>query len=103
MGNAQNSTLQATGDVIIKDRGCYNTDITSGGNVVAREKESCFRGGKIKAEGHIEIYEIGSPGGAVTAVELPSNKDIKSAVIHQGVRIKQGSKVRIVGLKAGDL
>lgn len=103
LGNAQNSTLQATGDVIIKGRGCYNTNIVSGGNVIAREKNSFFRGGKIKAEGNIEIYELGSSGGAVTYVEVPSNKTITSVVTHQGLTIKQGSAVKIVGVKVGDL
>lgn len=103
LGYVQHSTLEATGDVIILGKGCYNTNIVCGGSVTAKEKKSFFRGGQIKAEGNVDIYELGSLGGAITKVEVPSNKIITAAVSHQGVTIKQGAVVKIVGAKAGDL
>lgn len=100
---AQHSTLEATGDVVINGQGCYNTHIVCGGDVIGKDKLSFFRGGQIKAEGNVELYELGSPGGASTRIEVPSEKEINAVVTHQGVTIKHGARVKVVGEKAGDL
>ena len=103
VGYTQHSDLEATGDVIIKGKGCYNTKIVCGGNVIAKEPKSFFRGGQITAEGNVDIYELGSPGGAVTTVEVPANSLVNFTAAYPGVTIKQGTAIKKVGTRVGDL
>lgn len=102
VGYVQHSKLEATGNVIITGKGCYNTNITCRGDVICKDKKGFFRGGEIKAGGNVDIYELGSLGGAPTRVEVPSSKAINSAVTHQGVVLKVGRNIKVVGTKVGD-
>jgi len=103
VGYAQHSTLEAAGDVIITGRGAYNTKIFAGGSVVVKSQKGFFRGGEIVSEGSVEIYELGSAGGAVTTVSVPAGQEIKYTVVHSGVRLKIGSTVKKFEMKIGDL
>lgn len=95
-GYVQHSILKATGDIVITGRGAYNAKIFSGGNVIVKDKKGFLRGGEIVAEGDIEVYELGSVGGAITAVSVPEGREIKSVVIHSGVKLKVGTSVKKV-------
>ncbi|NLO89983.1 MAG: DUF342 domain-containing protein [Clostridia bacterium] len=103
VGYAQHSTLEAVGDVIITGRGAYNTQIFAGGNVVVKNPKGFFRGGEIVAEGSVEIYELGSEGGAITTVSVPAGQDIKYTVVHSGVKLKVGTTIKKFEMKIGDL
>ncbi|KUK11607.1 MAG: Uncharacterized protein XD50_0074 [Clostridia bacterium 41_269] len=103
VGYAQHSILEAAGDVIITGRGAYNTKIYAGGNVVVKNERGFFRGGEIVSEGSVEIYELGSAGGAVTFVSVPAGQKIKYTVVHSGVRLKVGSTIKKFEMKIGDL
>ena len=103
LGYVQHSKLEATGNVVITGKGGFNTNIVCGGSVIVKDKHGFFRGGEIKAGGNVNIYELGSLGGAQTKVEVPDNRAINSAVIHQGVVMKIGRNVKIAGTRMGDL
>ncbi|MHB1127215.1 MAG: flagellar assembly protein A [Bacillota bacterium] len=62
---AINSVLKASGHVVVRGQGCFNTQITAGGNVnVSR----LFRGGEIIAAGDVHVGELGSPAGSITRI-----------------------------------
>lgn len=103
LGYVQHSKLEATGNIVVNGKGCYNTNIICGGSVIVKDRKGFFRGGEIKAGGDVNIYEIGSPGGAPTTVEVPSNRAINCAATHEGVVLRVGKSVKTVGTKAGDL
>jgi len=103
VGYVQHSNLEATGDVVITGKGAYNVKIFSGGNVIVKDKKGFFRGGEITAEGDVEVYELGSAGGAATSVHVPAGKSIKSTVTHTGVKLKVGTTVKTVDMRIGNV
>jgi len=70
---ALNSTLKATGNIVVKGQGCFNTKITAGGNASIFKK---FRGGEIFAVGDIFIGESGSSGGTLTKIRISNNAKV---------------------------
>lgn len=56
----QNSTIQASGNVIIMNKGCYNSEISSGQNIINISKNGFLKGGKYSAEQYIYLNEVGS-------------------------------------------
>lgn len=67
--NIQNSTVIATGDVQVVGSGCYISKIQAGKKV-----NICgvVRGGQIQAGGDVYIGELGSKGGAISKVMVPT-------------------------------
>ncbi|QUL99676.1 MAG: DUF342 domain-containing protein [Candidatus Fermentithermobacillus carboniphilus] len=68
--NILNSTVIATGDVIVTGGGCYNSRIQAGKKVIV---SGVFRGGEIQAGGDVQVGELGTRGGAVTKVVAGPN------------------------------
>ncbi|MEW6622433.1 MAG: FapA family protein [Bacillota bacterium] len=56
---AQNSLLDASGNIIITDEGCFNSTLTAGKQV---RVNGVFRGGEVYALENVFIDEAGSPG-----------------------------------------
>ncbi|RKO65997.1 DUF342 domain-containing protein [Desulfofundulus salinus] len=63
--SVHNSTVVATGDVLVVGSGCYNSRIQAGKKVTV---SGVFRGGEIQAGGDVHVGELGSRGGATTRV-----------------------------------
>lgn len=93
---AQNSTLQASGKVIISGKGAYNCNISAGGDVVVNGSPGVFRGGHIVARGNVLARELGSPAESTTTVEVPKGKYIKADRAYPGVLLKAGARVERV-------
>ncbi|MDW7675984.1 MAG: FapA family protein, partial [Bacillota bacterium] len=91
VGYAQNARLEASGDVVITGKGCYNADIKAGGTVRATGKPGVFRGGTIIAGGNVEIGELGTPTGAATQVTVPKAAKITARMVYPNVIIKIGN------------
>ncbi|MDI6711267.1 MAG: FapA family protein [Bacillota bacterium] len=60
-----NSTVIATGDVLVVGSGCYNSQIQAGKKVTV---SGVFRGGEIQAGGDVHLGKIGSKVGSPTKV-----------------------------------
>lgn len=58
-GYAMNSTLQATGDILVWGNGCHNSRLLAGASV---RVEKIFRGGEIRAGREVWVGELGSAG-----------------------------------------
>ncbi|MDN5325535.1 MAG: uncharacterized protein PWP41_230 [Moorella sp. (in: firmicutes)] len=88
---ALNSKLQASGQVKVAGRGCYNTEIIAGGKV---EIQGVFRGGSIYAGDEVYVQEIGSSGGARTLIRVAEGKVIKAGRIWPNSTLQVGKRVR---------
>ncbi|MFW5991951.1 MAG: FapA family protein, partial [Halanaerobiaceae bacterium] len=55
----QNSVIKAAGNVLIKAKGCYNSQIMAGGNIAISGKKGYLRGGNYRAEGSIYVRNVG--------------------------------------------
>ncbi len=88
---ALNSKLQASGEVKITGRGCFNTEIVAGGKV---DIQGVFRGGSIIAGSDVYAQEIGSSGGAKTLVRVAEGKLIKAGKIWPNSTLQIGKRIR---------
>jgi len=103
VGGAVNCRIFATGDVFIRGKGCFNTNIRAGGNV---RIDGVFRGGEIYAGGHVVIGEAGTELGVRTIIEAGEKGAVTIGECHEGVIIRIGRRTGLVtgkisGLKAG--
>lgn len=88
---ALNSKLQASGQVKVTGRGCFNTEIIAGGKV---EIHGVFRGGSIYAGDEVYVQEMGSSGGARTLIRVAEGKVIKAGRIWPNSTLQVGKRVR---------
>jgi hypothetical protein len=86
----QNSTIESSGDVIIKGRGSYSSNIYAGQHV---NVQGVFKGGEIVAAGNVKITELGSETEVPTAIKVNKGNFIYCNTIHPGVRLKAGSRI----------
>lgn len=91
IGYLQNSTITASGDVIVSGKGGYNSDVNACGAVRFTGRPGVFRGGSISAGGDVEVGELGSPTGAITNVTIPKHFKLIARIIHPNVSIKIGN------------
>lgn len=87
----QNSSLDTSGDIIIFGKGCYNSTLYCKKEVCFKKPGSVMRGGSIDAGGNVRIYELGSPGGAVTTVSTGKGSEIICETAYINSVIKIGS------------
>ncbi|CEP69541.1 Protein of unknown function DUF342 [Moorella glycerini] len=88
---ALNSKIQASGWVKVTGRGCFNTEIVTGGKV---EIQGVFRGGSVYAGDDVYIKEIGSSGGAKTLVRVAEGRVIKASKIWPNCTLQIGKRIR---------
>ena len=65
-GYAQNSSIQACGDVIVTGRGTYQTDIIAKDSITFLKPTSVVRGGMLIAGKRMDMGIVGSPVGVKT-------------------------------------
>lgn len=90
IGYVQNSQIEASGEITITGKGCYNSDLNAGGTVKFTGRPGVFRGGNIVAGDDVEVGELGSPNGTATSVTVPKLNKIKARVVYPNVVIKVG-------------
>ncbi|MHB1126322.1 MAG: DUF342 domain-containing protein [Bacillota bacterium] len=84
---AQNSVLQATGNVVVRGQGCFNTKITAGGDISISKM---FRGGEIFAVGNIFVGESGSQGGSLTKIRIFNNAKVTIGKAWENTTVQVG-------------
>ncbi len=89
VGYATNSRLEASGDVRVEGKGCINTIIRAGGNVVVK---GVFRGGEIIAKGDVILNEAGSELGVKTLVAAGDRRRIYIKKAFSGVTVQIGTR-----------
>lgn len=86
----QNSTLIASGNIIVQGTGCYNTFFKAGGDI---QINGVFRGGEITADGKVYIGEAGSPGLLLKQgkINLSPDSEVKFRRIYENVQLSFGN------------
>ncbi|MEW6546093.1 MAG: FapA family protein [Bacillota bacterium] len=88
-GYAMNSTLQATGDILVAGDGCHSTRLVAGGSV---RVEKVFRGGEIQAGREVWVGELGAPG-IPTRVRVPHSGQVKLRRVAEDSVVQVGDRV----------
>ncbi|ADK14006.1 DUF342 domain-containing protein [Clostridium ljungdahlii] len=68
----QDSNIQSSGDIIIKGRGEYISQIDANGSIEFLQEKSVARGGILKAENEIKCKIVGSVAGVSTKLQVES-------------------------------
>ena len=89
----QNSSVQATGDIIIKSKGAYNSTLKAGGEVLINGVPGVFRGGEIKARKAVVVRELGSIGGSRVEVQVDGDGKITAERVYDNVYINIGGRL----------
>lgn len=87
----QNSTIETSGSIYIYGKGCYNSNLYCSREVSFERPGSVMRGGEIAAGGNVKIYELGSPGGAMTLVSTSKDYEITCDTAYTNSIIKIGN------------
>ncbi|MGI6328946.1 MAG: DUF342 domain-containing protein [Dethiobacteria bacterium] len=87
----QNSTLIASGNIIVQGTGCYNSFFKAGGDI---QINGVFRGGEITAKGKVYIGEAGSPGLLLKQgkINLSPESEVKFRRIYENVQLSFGNR-----------
>ncbi len=93
-GYVQNSKLEASGDIIINGKECYNSNLVSGGKVSIQGIPGVFRGGSITALGDIKVNKLGSKTESKGFVQLGNDSTLYADVIYPGIMIRCGSFIK---------
>lgn len=89
----QNSFVEATGDIIVKGKGAYNSILEAGGSVKIVGLPGVFRGGRIKASKGVVVRELGSIGGSRVDVQVDADGRISAEKVYDNVFINIGGRL----------
>lgn len=71
--NGQNSFIQANGNIVIADRGCYQTNLMAKKAILFKKTSSIVRGGLLIAGKCIKMGIVGAPSGVSTYCRVLDN------------------------------
>lgn len=81
----QNSQVYSSGDVIIANKGCYNSQISAGGSIIAFGKDGYLKGGNYTASEEIIAKEV---GGGLTTTYFRVGKGLYAEHVRGSIIIK---------------
>lgn len=89
---SQNSNINATNNVEVKGKGCYNTNIIAANRVVFSGYPGVLRGGQVFGEKGITAKEVGSNAGVVTILRTSRDGIIEANVVYQNTVVCIGEQ-----------
>lgn len=91
-GYVQNCRIEASGDVKVAGKGCFNSSIFAGGRVNIEGSPGIFAGGEIVARGNVKIRQVGTPAETYASVQVPDGYRISAGIVFPGVYLKAGHR-----------
>lgn len=92
MDYAQDSTIEASGNVIITGKGQYVSKITALNNIEFTQAGAVCRGGVLHAKGEIKLKTVGSIAGVLTRLEVSKKGCITADIAYQNTVFCFGEK-----------
>lgn len=100
----QDSSVQSSGDIIIKGRGEYVSKISANGSIEFLQEKSVARGGTLKAKDEIKCKIVGSVAGVSTKLQVENeNGHIWADVAYHNTAFKIGNKEIILDSPSKDV
>lgn len=93
VGYSQNSTIKATNDLIVKGKGCYNTNVIVENKAIFTGNPGIFRGGQLYAKNYISIKESGSNAGVLTILKTSWDGTIEVKLAYQNTILNIGDQI----------
>lgn len=86
----QGARVEASGDIIIRGKGCYQSYLYAGCSVRVDGQPGIVRGGVVQARERIAVHEVGSTGGSPTLLKVDAGGTIVVGKVHANVTIQVG-------------
>ncbi len=86
----QGARVEASGDIIIRGKGCYQSYLYAGCSVRVDGQPGIVRGGVVQARERIAVNEVGSTGGSPTLLKVDAGGTIVVGKVHANVTIQVG-------------
>lgn len=86
----QNSVVKSSGSITVTGRGVITSELLAMDNISIVTDKSVVRGGKISAEGTIQVNELGSNGNVICTVVLKDRSRFEAKLVHPAVSIISG-------------
>lgn len=86
----QNSVVKSSGSITVTGRGVITSDLLAMDNISIVSEKSVVRGGKISAEGTIQLNELGSNGNVTCTVVMKGRSRFEAKLVHPAVSIISG-------------
>ena len=93
----QNSFIQASGNIVITNRGCYQTNLIAKNAILFKKTSSVVLGGLLIAGKHISAGIIGSPSGISTYCKvLHRNGKIKATYYYNNTVLNINGDIKVI-------
>ncbi|NLG85716.1 MAG: DUF342 domain-containing protein, partial [Firmicutes bacterium] len=86
----QGARVEASGDIIIRGKGCYQSYLYAGCSVRVDGQPGIVCGGVVQARERIAVNEVGSTGGSPTLLKVDAGGTIVVGKVHANVTIQVG-------------
>lgn len=97
----QNSTIQASGDIILTGQGSIASALVAGGQISVQK--GTVRGGHLIANKKIQIYELGSNNTSAVNIILLNNCQLDTFLVHPVITIQHSTQREIIDQKCNNL
>lgn len=95
--NGQNSFVQANGNIVIADRGCYQTNLMAKDAILFKKTSSIVRGGLLIARKCIKMGIVGTPSGVSTYCRvLDKDGKIDAVCYYNNTVLNINDKITII-------
>ncbi|MBE6089173.1 MAG: DUF342 domain-containing protein [Clostridium beijerinckii] len=103
IGYCQDSLIKSTGNIIIKDKGQYVSNLTALNDIVFLRDDSVARGGVISARGNIKLGIVGSPSGVTTKLEVLQGGIITAKIAYSNTVFCFGERLKTLDVSSKDI
>lgn len=103
IGYCQDSLIKSTGNIIIKDKGQYVSNLTALNDIIFLRDDSVARGGVISARGNIKLGIVGSPSGVTTKLEVLQGGIITAKIAYSNTVFCFGERLKTLDVSSKDI
>lgn len=96
LGYCQDSTVKATGSIIVSGRGEYVSKFSALKDIIFLRDDSVARGGILSSRGNIKLGTVGSPAGVNTKLEVLPDGIITAKIAYSNTIFCFGNRCRIL-------
>ncbi len=103
IGYCRDSLIKSTGNIIIKDKGQYVSNLTALNDIIFLRDDSVARGGVISARGNIKLGIVGSPSGVTTKLEVLQGGIITAKIAYSNTVFCFGERLKTLDVSSKDI
>ena len=103
LGYCQDCIVKATGNIIIRDKGEYVSNLTAFKDIIFIRDDAVARGGTLSARGNIKLGTVGSPAGVATKLEVLQDGIITAKIAYSNTIFCFGNRCKTLDVSGKDV